>query len=99
MLNDIRLLKTIEEVCSNPKKYTVNGIFSEVASFLEKEGKDAIDGEFYYHSVFTPFLKWLVEKNNYKIAINLKEFQKLYFLDEEALKFLPILYAEYIESL
>lgn len=99
MLNDIRLLKIIEEVCRNPKKYTRNGTFDDIVNYLEKKGKMAIEGKFYYHSVFTPFLQWLHENKNKELRINLKEVPKLYSSEEETIKNLPNLYKEYMEAI
>jgi hypothetical protein len=99
MINEIKLLRKIEEICHKPQRFTSHGTFEEVANLLEKEGKKYIEGEFYYHSVFTPFLKWLVNKNGSEIAINLKVVKKLFSSNDEALENLPILYKEYLENL
>lgn len=100
MLDEINFLKKIEVVCSHPRIYTSKGTFDDAAIFLESYGKSVIVGEFYYHSVFTPFLKWFVEKNNIQEkTVSLKRFRESFSSDNEALKNLPILYREYLESI
>lgn len=91
-------LKYVEALCKHPRMYTTTGSFNEVTMFLEGYGAANVD-ELYYHSVFTPFLKWVI--NKFAIPekiVNWNVFRKLFPDDSEALKNLPILYKEYVES-
>lgn len=99
MTDENKLLIQIKEVCSHPKRYTRKGTFKEVAAFIEKNGRTAITGTYYYHSIFTPFLKWFVMKTGKDMTMNMENFQKSFSSENEALKNFPALYKEYIQSL
>lgn len=100
MIDQTTFFEKIAEVCSHPKLYTSTGSFDEVTVFLEKYGKSIIVGEFYYHSVFTPFLNWFVKKNDIQEkAVSLKRFRENFSSDDEALDNLHSLYREYVRTL
>lgn len=99
MINENKLLALIEKVCNQPKKYTHNGTFKEVLAFIEKKGRSAIEGTFYFHSIFTPFLRWYVKKTENGMMIDMKNFQNSFSSKDEALKSFPVLYKEYIQDL
>lgn len=89
----------IEAICKRPKMYTPTGSFYEVVSFLEGFGAGANVGDKPHHSVFTPFLNWIMEKYSIKeISFHWENFQKMYLSESEALKNLPILYEEFSKS-
>lgn len=98
MLNEIGFLKKIESICTKPNIYVGLNTFDEVTDYLEMSGRYFIVGKFYYHSVFTPFLKWFAEKHTKDTFISLEEFQKEFPSSDEALKKLPVLYKEYIND-
>lgn len=92
-------LEYVEALCKRPRMYTATGSFNEVTAFLEGYGAGANVGKHGYHSVFTPFRKWVVKKFDIpKEIINWNEFRKLFSSDIEALSNIPILYKEYISE-
>lgn len=98
-MTEEEFLEFVEALCKRPKMYTPTGSFYEVVSFLEGFGAKMNVGNNSYHSVFTPFRKWVVEK--YKIEqmmFDWKDFQEMFSSELEALKNLPVLYKEYSES-
>jgi hypothetical protein len=89
----------VEAICKRPKMYTPTGSFYEVVSFLEGFGAAGIEGPHCYHSVFTPFCKWIVTKFSLNDEIvDWKQIRALFASDSEALNQLPILYKEYLEQ-
>jgi hypothetical protein len=98
-MTEKKFLEYIEAICKRPKMYTPTGSFYEVVSFLEGFGAQVHIENNYYHSVFTPFRKWIAEKFGIEeLYFDWKQFQEMYSSESEALKNLPILYKEYAES-
>jgi hypothetical protein len=101
-MTKIDFLEFVQAICKRPKMYTPTGAFYEVASFLEGYGGATdvgiSDG---YHMIFTPFLKWILQKFDLKEEIGISgwvRFRELFESDSEAIERLPILYNEFLET-
>ena len=100
MIDHKKLLGILERVCSQPMLYTRKGTYDEIISHLEKASAETcwID-EVYFHSVFTPFLRWFVERRDtLKTSVSLEGFRENFASDDEAIEALPILYQEFVEG-
>ena len=98
---EIDFLEYVQAICKRPKMYTPTGAFYEVASLLEGYGGGANVGESGYHMIFTPFLKWILQKFDLKEEFGISgwvRFREIFDSDSEALKELPILYKEFLET-
>ncbi len=102
MMSRKEFLEDLTAICECPQRHAPTGTFYETVSFLEGYGKGHCV-EKYYHSVFTPFLKWVAKKfeiqeAHYDTIIDWQQFRALFSSEKEAFKQLPVLYKEYAES-
>lgn len=102
-MSEPEFLEVIEALCKRPKLYTPTGTFGEVVSFLEGYGNGAWVGgaERRYHSVFTPFFRWLAGRQNRdpQFPLTWSELQELFLTDDDAFVKFPKLYEEYVHEM
>jgi hypothetical protein len=99
-MSENEFLEYIIAICKRPKMYTATASFYETISYLDGFAAGANVGENLHHSKFVPFHLWLVKKfGRNDIIINWNDYREMFDSEIEALKNLPILYKEYVESL
>jgi hypothetical protein len=97
MMTENEFLDVVELTSVHPGLYTPTGSFFEFVGFLEGFGSGAKVNVGNYHSVFTPFHQWLVQKFDSKdVIVSWVEFRSNYDSDDDALRNFVLLYGEYV---
>lgn len=96
-MTEMEFLEVIEAACLHPGLYTPTGSFFETVSFLEGYGVGGGVGGGSYHSVFTPFLKWVTREFDVnEVIIDWPTFRRRFSTDSDAFANLQLLYDKYL---